>query len=255
MAGTVPLLCDGEAGATSASMYFLSEDCYVCNTQGYWIVLNISRDQYLCVTHADLASIGSQIHGWQYGGGSLESCQNLDDGRDRLINSLLVKGILTSNSSQGKAFVESENATGQIAVALPTSTGPVKVRFLAVAQFFLACAKIDWCLRKGKLPLALTMIKQRRLRVRSSTRLLEDSKAIEVIAAFKDLRPLYPRPYLCLFDSLALLEFLAGHSSYPRIVFGVVADPFQAHCWLEEGSVLLNDDPERVGRYKPIMSV
>ena len=75
------------------------------------------------------------------------------------------------------------------------------------------------------------------------------------MAAFEHLRPLYPRPYLCLFDSLALLEFLAAYHSYPRIVFGVVADPFQAHCWLQEGDVLLNDDLEQVGKYEPIMSV
>jgi hypothetical protein len=76
-----------------------------------------------------------------------------------------------------------------------------------------------------------------------------------VIAAFKNLRPLYPRPYLCLFDSLALLEFLASYGSFPRVVFGVVADPFQAHCWLQEGNVVLDDDLERVGRYKPILSM
>ena len=241
--------------ATGATMHFLSKDCYVCNVQGYWIILNVSRDKYLCVTHADLTSIGSRIYGWQHRDDSAENYQSSDDGRNTLVESLVARGVLTSNSDKGKAFVESENAGGEKAVALPASIGPAKARFLNVAHFFFACAKIDWCLRKGKLPLALARIKRRRLRAALSTRLLEDSKVIRLIAAFKDLRPLYPRPYLCLFDSLALLEFLADHHSYPRIVFGVVADPFQAHCWLQEGSVLLNDDLERVGRYKPIMSV
>lgn len=244
-----------EGRAMDATMYFLSKDCYVCNTQGYWIVLNLSRDKYMCVTHANLASIGSRIYGWQYRNDSIENHQNLDDGRDRLMESLVAKGVLTCNSDEGKAFVESKNTVSETAITLPASIGPAKARFLNVAQFFLACAKMDWCLRKGELALALARIKRRRLRAGSSTSPLEDSKATRLIAIFKDLRPLYPRPYLCLFDSLALLEFLAGYHSYPRIVFGVVADPFQAHCWLQEEDTLLNDDLERVGRYRPILSV
>jgi Transglutaminase-like superfamily len=238
-----------------AAMYFLSKDCHVCNAQGYWIILNVSRDKYLCVTHADLMSIGSRIHGWQHRDGDAENCQHLGAECDTLIGSLLAKGVLTGNSDEGKAFVESENAVSEAAVSLPAPIGAAKVSLFCVARFFSACAKIDWCLRKGKLALELARISRRRLRAGSSTKFLEDSNAIRLITAFKDLRPLYPRPHLCLFDSLALLEFLAGHHGYPRIVFGVIADPFQAHCWLQEGNVLLNDDLERVGKYKPILSV
>jgi Transglutaminase-like superfamily len=236
-------------------MYFLSRDCYVCNAQGYWVILNVSRDKYLCVTHADLNSIGSRIYGWQHRDGDAENCQNLDAERDTLVGSLVAKGVLTGNSDEGKAFVESECTASETAVAFSVSVGRAKVPFFCVARFFLACARIDRSLRKGKLALVLTRIKRRRIRAGPRTKWLEDSDAIRLIIAFKNLRPLYPRPYLCLFDSLALLEFLAGHHSYPRIVFGVVADPFQAHCWLQEGGVLLNDDLERVGRYKPILSV
>jgi hypothetical protein len=74
-----------------------------------------------------------------------------------------------------------------------------------------------------------------------------------LIATFQLLRPLFPRPYLCLFDSLALFEFLAGHDCFPHLIFGVVADPFEAHCWLQAGTVVLNDNLERTGRYKPIL--
>jgi hypothetical protein len=52
-----------------------------------------------------------------------------------------------------------------------------------------------------------------------------------------------------------MLEFLASYRFLPQVVFGVIADPFQAHCWLQEGNVVLNDDLERVGKYKPILSM
>jgi Transglutaminase-like superfamily len=38
-------------------------------------------------------------------------------------------------------------------------------------------------------------------------------------------------------------------------VFGVNADPFEAHCWVQAGSVVLNDTLGRVSSFTPIMSV
>jgi hypothetical protein len=72
---------------------------------------------------------------------------------------------------------------------------------------------------------------------------------------FDSLRLFYPRPYLCLFDSLALIHFLARFGLYPDWVFGVQADPFEAHCWVQAGSVVLNDTVERVSAFTPIMYV
>jgi Transglutaminase-like superfamily len=255
MAGIVPLPVRRAVKNIEVAMYFLSKDCHVCSAQGYWIILNVSRDKYLCVMHADLTLIGSRIYGWQHGNGDPENCQQVDAECDALIRSLVAGGVLTGNSDEGKAFVESENAASETAMTFLEPIVPATPRLLWMAHFFLACAKTDWCLRKGKLALALAKIKRRRLRATPCTGFLEYSSSVQLITAFKNLRPLYPRPYLCLFDSLALLEFLARYHSYPRIVFGVVSDPFQAHCWLQEGNMLLNDDLERVGRYKPIMSV
>jgi len=76
-----------------------------------------------------------------------------------------------------------------------------------------------------------------------------------LVSTFHGLRPFFPRDYLCLFDSLALFIFLANHGVSPRWVFGVQSDPFAAHCWLQEGPLLLNDTLDRVTPYTPIMSV
>ena len=63
------------------------------------------------------------------------------------------------------------------------------------------------------------------------------------------------RSYLCLFDSLALIHFLARFRVFPDWVFGVTADPFEAHCWVQTGGVVLNDTVERVSAFTPIMSI
>jgi hypothetical protein len=80
-------------------------------------------------------------------------------------------------------------------------------------------------------------------------------KAKRLYSVFSALRPIYPRDYLCLFDSLAFLEFLSAYGLFPTWVFAVTSDPFTAHCWVQQGDVVLNDSVERASGYVPIMTV
>lgn len=77
----------------------------------------------------------------------------------------------------------------------------------------------------------------------------------ELKAVFQQLRPFYPRAYLCLFDSLSLLLFLATFDIFPRWVFGVRLKPFCAHCWLQLGDWVVDDRLDNVRPYSPIMCV
>lgn len=77
----------------------------------------------------------------------------------------------------------------------------------------------------------------------------------EVVRDFLRLRPFYPRDYQCLFDALALRRYLARRGYSASWVFGVRGAPFAAHCWLEFDGAVLNDEPELVHAYRPIMVV
>ena len=235
-------------------MYFLSKDCFVCRMGCYWIILSSERDRYLCVAHAELASIGEQLYGWRKRSDSAQPSP-IGAETDKLVESLTINGIITSNPAIGKPFVESEYPAPQNCIQAFESTVSAHVPLLWITRFFLACAKVDWQLRTKALSRTLAGIERRRCRADSSSVIGNVPQVSTLIAAFQTLRPLYPRSYLCLFDSLALLEFLAGYRFLPRVVFGVVADPFQAHCWLQYGSTVINDELERVGRYKPILSM
>jgi hypothetical protein len=237
----------------NATTYFLSKDCFVCKMGYYWIILSAKRDRYLCVAHAELASIGDQLHGW-WKRGDLERPPSSDAETDQLVESLIINGIITCNPTIGKPFAESEYPAPENRIEVSESAS-APVSLSRALRFFLACAKVDWQLRTQALSRILATVERRRLRSDFAGALCNAPCAPALIAAFQKLRPLYPRSYLCLFDSLALLEFLAGHHLFPRAVFGVVADPFQAHCWLQDGPTVINDELERVGRYKPILSV
>ncbi|NJO12382.1 MAG: lasso peptide biosynthesis B2 protein [Gammaproteobacteria bacterium] len=59
----------------------------------------------------------------------------------------------------------------------------------------------------------------------------------------------------CLLDCLVCIEFLATRGYYPAWVFGVRTAPFQAHCWVQLGGLVLNDTVEHVRGFTPILVV
>lgn len=59
----------------------------------------------------------------------------------------------------------------------------------------------------------------------------------------------------CLHDSLALIHFLTTRGLIAQWVIGVRLRPFGAHSWVQRGSVVLNDQPDHVRAYEPILVV
>jgi Transglutaminase-like superfamily len=239
--------------AMCAAIHFLCKDCYACRCQHYWIVLSTRDDRYLCIAHADLSAIGHRLHGWHAGLDEDPAPAHGSD--DSLIESLTSRGVITGDRSQGKPFTDSDYPVTVQGAQTPGSTASASRGLPWLGRFLLACSTIDWLLRTRSLSHTLARIERRRLRIDARVPNWNTARGARLIAAFKSLRPLYPRPYLCLFDSLAQLEFLARSGLFPRLVFGVIAEPFQAHCWLQDGSAVLNDDLERVRKFKPILSI
>lgn len=76
------------------------------------------------------------------------------------------------------------------------------------------------------------------------------------VASYMYLRPFALTTHdRCLNDSLTLIHFLASQGLFPQWVIGVRVHPFGAHSWVQHGDVVLNDLPERVRRYQPILVV
>ena len=75
------------------------------------------------------------------------------------------------------------------------------------------------------------------------------------VGEFNHWRPFFPRDYLCLFDSLALFDLLIRRGVRVDWVYGVQAEPFEAHCWLQTGDLLVNDTLERTAPFMPILVV
>lgn len=74
-------------------------------------------------------------------------------------------------------------------------------------------------------------------------------------ALFARWLPWVPYQETCLYRAFLLRRFLASAGLHADWVFGVATWPFSAHCWLQAGNLVLDDDVDRVRSYSPIMVV
>ena len=122
--------------------------------------------------------------------------------------------------------------------------------------FLAAAVRAHLQLRWLTIERTVWKVRQLKERLAGTVCALQSENQLEgLLAEFDALRPLFPRNYLCTFDSLALLHFLATHGILVDWVFGVRADPFCAHCWLQKEDTVLNDTVEHVSTFDPIMCV
>lgn len=175
------------------------------------------------------------------------------DGHVTRLARLLVKERLlaeSGSSAQRRRTREPERPDSQM-VLTPAGL-PASLRYSMA--FYRSVLNASLKLRYLSLRNAVrTVVDRKRSACRSGVH--AHGERAELVAAFSLLRPFYFRQYRCLFDSLALIEFLARFGHFPSWVFGVKTDPFGAHCWVQDGKHVLNDDFERVRIFTPIMAV
>jgi hypothetical protein len=239
---------------------FLQSHVYICRGKRHWVILDVNRDKYLCVDRGQFEALGPSLKGWE-ASPSQSSRLNEPDGApvpeevSSLASGLFDLGILSDRATHAK------NAR-PTAYSLPTEAidpdAPVRVRRSSAAHtvtFFFSSIRASRELLRQRFQATVEAVRARKKRDVSRAGPVDIERARSLMLVFERLRLFYPRPYLCLFDSLALIHFLARFDVYPDWVFGVNADPFEAHCWVQAGNVVLNDTLARVSGFTPIMSV
>ncbi|SEJ72960.1 Transglutaminase-like superfamily protein [Sphingobium sp. AP50] len=85
-----------------------------------------------------------------------------------------------------------------------------------------------------------------------------DGREQEMIAlsrAFAATAPLRLRHRHCLSSSLAYFHVIRTLGMNAKLVMGVCAQPFSAHCWVQSGETVLNDRLENIAPFQPIFYV
>lgn len=75
------------------------------------------------------------------------------------------------------------------------------------------------------------------------------------LTVFEKWRPLIPRPYVCLFDSLALMHFLLARGVRAEFTIGARTRPFAAHAWVSIEGLPVNDRLGQAGSFHSLLRV
>ncbi|MDP9009053.1 MAG: lasso peptide biosynthesis B2 protein [Pseudomonadota bacterium] len=235
--------------------YFLREHAFVCLADRHYVILDLLADMYLRVDKPDYEALACRTSlPWLLSDSSHErGSRELTAESRRLLGELVERGLLTEN--HGKAQTRAGESVAKPAETLSEVCTPSLGLALRYIFPFVASLRVTtaWL----KLPISQTVdrVTDRRRRRAHRSVPFDIDWARVLVSIFGKLRPFWNRKYLCLFDSLALLNFLARYDFFPTWVFGVQSEPFAAHCWVQQNEVLLNDTVDRVSLYTPIMAI
>ena len=248
--------------------YALSRHVFVCLQGEHVVFLDVHKDRYFALEAAGTAGLGEWVAGWPVAAPFAQGVARcvgetpmrrdpprVDSESLAAVLSLLVqKGILTS-PDEGKAATPQpiEPLRGELYVE--AFDEHPKVRPGRAFNFISAAVRARLLLKHRPFESVVARVR-RRVDSHQQEPPSPEFYLQELVSTFVFLRPyVFASKDACLFDALALSEYLAAYRIYPRWVFGVQARPFAAHCWLQLNGIVLNDTVDHVKRYAPIMSV
>jgi len=250
--------------------YFLARHVFVCLQGEHVVFLDIRKDRYFALEAARTAGLDEFVAGWPVpshtdaayalhtaDGGVVQISRSVDRSAPSAVISLLLeKEILVEAPAQGKSAVPVKAEPSRADLAAEALEEDVTVGARTVLRFASSAMRASLILKYRTFEIAVERVRARVEAACGRAEIVDKDRLHHLIGVFSRLRPyFFTSKDACLFDALALSEFLAHYRIYPHWVFGVQARPFAAHCWLQLGDLVLNDTVEHVKRYTAIMVV
>ena len=245
------LLCDR---SVRSPQFWLTQQTYVCVRGSYFALLDLANDRYFAIPIEEGRLLTKLVHGWPCPGADSVPIELSGEAGLAVATQLLGLDVLTTHASAGKDATPIRMALPTANLEIESAANPRARTRHAVA---LAIATISAArLRRRPISIAVRELAHRRDReLHASGDNFDLLMTQKLVGIFHQLRPyFFTSQNKCLFDSLALIEFLRRFGIFPCWVFGVQLAPFAAHCWVQQGCVVLNDTTENVRQYTPIMA-
>jgi Transglutaminase-like superfamily len=237
------------------AVYHLSRHAFACMAGRYYVFLDLLRDLYFSVPREDLDELAPWIHGVSLASRTaLPTGTRLSAAATALAAELVAAGVLKEGPPEEGFLARLAPTPLSDLASARGSLDPAGRRRRLFMDVAASMAYARWALRSTAMYSIVETIGERK-RAPPAAGTKEWRRAAELTQVFLHYRPLFPWDYRCLFDSLALIRFLSRFNLYADWVFGVQDDPFSAHCWVQAGAQVLNDDLEHVRSYTPIMTI
>lgn len=234
---------------------FLARHAFVCQADNHFVFLDLRKDKYSCLGRDQSRAMQDLLTERDGVIDYIDKSTAAGPGETRIVQGLVDQGLLVHDKKSGKTAVPEKAEAPSDTLQLSECLRPAACRALEISHFVAAVVSASMRLRWGSMEGTVRGVERRKLACTNRSAVAGDRRMAELVAVFRALRPYYPREYLCLFDSLALVKFLAQYGICPQWVFGVKLEPFSAHCWVQEGGLVLNDTVDRVRQYTAIMVI
>lgn len=237
------------------SRFFLSKHAYMCMTQGCVVFLDVKKDKYSVLLHDEALRISDAVAGWPVTTPDSTVIRHPLSEGEELLQELLDEGLITEEefASKPASRVSLEEPTSDLG-SLMLGNSAMSIRHAATV--LAAWARITIELQCQSLENSIERVRLRKSRTCRSEVPVDLDKVRPLIASYFRLQPrLFSSYNTCLRNSLTLTEYLAMNGMYPTLVFGVHMEPWAAHSWVQDGSVVLNDTLQHVRRFTPILAI
>ena len=234
--------------------YGLANHVFVCRDKEHIVVLDVKQDRYFSLDAARTAVLIPLLPGWPAQGTAASATGEAAVTAESAAAPLVSQGWLLETPAGKEATpVQPVPAESEL---ITDVEGSAKLSVRIVIAFVTAALFAKFALRFWRFERVIRRVSRRRAKYAAAGAPADIEQVRSLVDTFFRLRVfLFASREKCLYDSLAMLEFLARYGFFPRWVFGVRALPFAAHCWVQCGDTVFNDTVEHVSGYTPIMLV
>lgn len=236
------------------TVYALAHHTYACRTADGVVLLDLRRNLYIGLDHADAEVLACTVQGWP----SIQtspSRSSLDGPAHPILRRMIADGQIApcSSPSQVAERASVSAATDDLCSDLALATPRISWRDKATFGAATVTSKVQW--HTWSIERTIDRIRSLKSRMNSKTS-ASTHEALRLALVFYFLRPwIRTAKDQCLFDSISLMKFLLLNSAIATLIIGVRTGPFAAHCWVQTSDVVLNSSLDHCRQFTPILIV
>lgn len=213
----------------------LAEYIYYCEIDDQRVFLDLNGDRYFSLPVQANAAFSSLL-----AAAAPENASPAD------IDPLLQAGIIVA-APRGKPIKPTGHPRPTRSL-IEEAVGGAAPSLREVAEVGLFVLGARRAVLKARLPRLLGALARRR----AAGLTIPGKEREGAIGKFLVARRFIPVAPNCLYDSLALCRFLQRRGIAVDLVIGAKLHPFGAHCWLQDGTTVLNDSLSAARDFAPV---
>jgi hypothetical protein len=215
----------------------LREGVYWCNCGGRAVFLDLGADRYFCLpreTNAAFLRLAANEPG---------------PGDSRQLDPLVRRGLLIAGDTGTKVQSRAASEAPQCDFM---SDPDARAGLLNIVRTISSELRIAWLLRRR--PLHEVVERVRRSKPASGSTPRDEDRSIRALVSAAAVTAFLLRSHnRCLVRGLAFHSSCRKKGLDTKLVLGVIAHPFTAHCWVQLGTAVLVGGYEQARLYTPIL--